>query len=150
MGSARQLSIRAQADPARKGPSSFFTKTSEKPKSGLQWHVTGEKKTLLKATYRHSEVQAAVHGLTQSGSGLKLAAFDLDGTLIKCKSRNKFPTDETDWMFWDPTVPGKLRELSQSGHLVVIFSNQVIDILHSCWRSSTGEQHTDHARLGSN
>jgi bifunctional polynucleotide phosphatase/kinase len=36
----------------------------------------------------------------------------MDDTLIKVKSGAKFPKDSTDWLFWDESVPKKLKEYS--------------------------------------
>ena len=38
-----------------------------------------------------------------------VAAFDLDGTIIKTKSGQDFPVDEDDWMFKSVEVEKKLR-----------------------------------------
>jgi len=39
----------------------------------------------------------------------KIAAFDLDGTLIKTKSGYKIPKNGDDWMWWHDKVPKKLK-----------------------------------------
>jgi bifunctional polynucleotide phosphatase/kinase len=52
-----------------------------------------------------------------------IAAFDLDYTLIKPKSGNKFPKDYTDWVLLD-LVKKKLTELYESNYRIVIFTNQ--------------------------
>jgi len=61
----------------------------------------------------------------------KIAAFDMDWTLIKPKSTKKFPQNRKDWvwMFGDNlfkknVVPNKLKKLHQNGYQIVIFSNQ--------------------------
>ena len=41
----------------------------------------------------------------------KIAAFDLDNTLIKTKSGNKFPQSYKDWQVWDDSVIPKLHKL---------------------------------------
>ena len=53
----------------------------------------------------------------------KLACFDLDYTLIKPKSKNKFPKDENDYIFL-PNVIDKLKKLYDNKYNIVIFSNQ--------------------------
>ena len=40
----------------------------------------------------------------------KIAAFDLDYTLIKPKSGKKFPIDKNDWEWMYSNVPNKLKE----------------------------------------
>lgn len=56
---------------------------------------------------------------------IKLAAFDLDGTLIRTKSGSTFPRDENDWRFTYPDIQEKLHQLHEkSGYRIVIFTNQ--------------------------
>ncbi|KAL1849115.1 DNA kinase/phosphatase Pnk1 [Diaporthe australafricana] len=54
----------------------------------------------------------------------KVAAFDLDSTLITSASGKKFGNDPLDWKWWDSTVPAKLRSIYRDGYRVVILSNQ--------------------------
>ncbi|KAI8073525.1 polynucleotide kinase 3 phosphatase-domain-containing protein [Gilbertella persicaria] len=54
----------------------------------------------------------------------KIAAFDLDGTLIATKKGNVFAKDQYDWRWWDPTVKKRLEQLHQEGYNIVVFSNQ--------------------------
>ena len=53
----------------------------------------------------------------------KVAAFDMDWTLIKSKSGRTFQCDEHDWQWWHERVPSKLRRLVTDGFRVVIFTN---------------------------
>jgi len=53
-----------------------------------------------------------------------VAAYDMDGTLIKPKSGLVFPKDCNDWQLLYPDVPGKLKQLYMSGYKIVIFTNQ--------------------------
>ncbi|KAI3395319.1 hypothetical protein diail_1431 [Diaporthe ilicicola] len=57
-------------------------------------------------------------------SRTKVAAFDLDSTLITSASGKKFANDPLDWKWWDSTVPAKLRSIHHDGYRVVILSNQ--------------------------
>lgn len=57
-------------------------------------------------------------------SSEKIAAYDLDGTLIKTKSGNVFPKTIDDWQIAFPEVPGKLKSLHKSGFKIVLFTNQ--------------------------
>eukprot|EP01041_Mallomonas_annulata_P009924 gene9924-20637_t len=50
--------------------------------------------------------------------------FDLDGTLITTKSGKKFAVDKNDWKLLCPAIPDVLKELYDSGHYLVIISNQ--------------------------
>ena len=55
----------------------------------------------------------------------KIAAFDLDSTLIKTSSGKKHAGHASDWKWWDSQVPSRLRELREKeGYHVVILSNQ--------------------------
>ena len=54
----------------------------------------------------------------------KVAAFDMDSTLIVPKSGNKFPSGRSDWEWWDNKVPEKLKKLREEGFKIVIFTNQ--------------------------
>lgn len=60
----------------------------------------------------------------------KIAAFDLDSTLITTSSGKVHATSGTDWKWWDSVVPGRLRELHDEGYRVAIFSNQAGLTLH--------------------
>ncbi|KAG8835354.1 hypothetical protein FRC17_003837 [Serendipita sp. 399] len=55
----------------------------------------------------------------------RVALFDLDGTLIQTKSRNRNPQDVDDWEWTDPVVPTKLKELHAEGYTIAITSNQL-------------------------
>jgi bifunctional polynucleotide phosphatase/kinase len=60
----------------------------------------------------------------QSPSPL-IAAFDLDGTLIKTRSGAlPFLSPPDDWIHWNSCVPHKIQAVSLSGYRVVIFTNQ--------------------------
>ena len=52
----------------------------------------------------------------------KIAAFDLDHTLIKPKSGRKFPKDYDDWVLLDG-VKKKLTDLYEDDFKIVVFTN---------------------------
>ena len=54
----------------------------------------------------------------------KIAAFDIDSTIIKPKSGRTFSTGRSDWVFFDNSVPKKLKDLHVSGTKIVFFTNQ--------------------------
>jgi len=54
----------------------------------------------------------------------KIAAFDMDSTLVEPKSGAKFPNGRSDWKWWHDTVPEKLKKLNEEGFKVIIFTNQ--------------------------
>ncbi|CAH6721073.1 hypothetical protein CLIB1444_05S02982 [[Candida] jaroonii] len=53
----------------------------------------------------------------------KIAAFDLDDTLITTKSKAKFPRNEKDWKFKYDVIP-VFEKLVKDEYLIVIFTNQ--------------------------
>ncbi|RLV95893.1 hypothetical protein JA1_000538 [Spathaspora sp. JA1] len=57
---------------------------------------------------------------------VKIAAFDLDGTLIETKSGFKFSRGPTDWKWWGKhsKVVDKLQQLIDEGYILVVFTNQ--------------------------
>ncbi|CCG84736.1 protein of unknown function [Taphrina deformans PYCC 5710] len=113
----------SDASPPNKKARVSKTLPAEKPKSDLSWQIVQE--TLLTARYKSADIYSKLSpDLIDGESKIKLAAFDLDGTLIRTKSGTRFPRDETDWTFFDRSVSSKLRDLSNAGHLIVIFSNQ--------------------------
>lgn len=57
-------------------------------------------------------------------SSKKIAAFDMDGTLIKTKSGKVHPVDTRDWQIAFPPVSKKLKEYFEKGYKIVIISNQ--------------------------
>lgn len=54
----------------------------------------------------------------------KIAAYDIDGTIIKTKSGRVFAKDMDDWQLAFPEVPGKLKELHRNGFKIVFLTNQ--------------------------
>ena len=48
----------------------------------------------------------------------------MDSTLIETKSGAKFAKNATDWIYWNECVPKKLKEYSENGYKIVIFTNQ--------------------------
>jgi hypothetical protein len=52
----------------------------------------------------------------------KIAAFDLDHTIIKPESGKTFPISVDDWIF--AYKMDKLRDYSKKGYKIVIFTNQ--------------------------
>ena len=54
----------------------------------------------------------------------RIAAFDIDGTIIRTKSGRTFSTGRSDWEFFDECVPKKLKELHDAGTKIVFVTNQ--------------------------
>ena len=55
----------------------------------------------------------------------KIAAFDMDDTLIQTKSGKEFAENDTDWKLYDDSVSNKLTQLHTDGYKLVIVSNQM-------------------------
>ena len=102
---------------------------------GLQWYEHGEplSKGVIPLVY--------LSGDKLPGCS-KMAAFDMDSTLINVKSGAKFAQsmffsdyffywtihscdiDAADWVWWHTIVPKKLAELHNDGFRLIIFTNQ--------------------------
>lgn len=118
---------KTQASVSKTVVTSFFTPTSQKPKpppSQVSWdeRAPGEGKptSLLVATFQGG----AGANATRPAHGVKVAAFDLDSTLITTASGKKHADGAGDWAWWDRRVPERLRALHKEGFQVIIFSNQ--------------------------
>lgn len=64
------------------------------------------------------------YALFRQQTSIKVAAFDLDSTLITTRSRAKFPKSPTDWRLLNSRVAPNLAELNSQGYTFVIFTNQ--------------------------
>ncbi|KAF9239632.1 HAD-like domain-containing protein [Melanogaster broomeanus] len=98
----------------------FFSKPSASTStttSGFQWlkPSLGPKRTCL-------------HGINLSPPATaKVAAFDLDGTVIKSRHKNRGKGAEAlTWEWWRNAVPGKLQDLHQDGYSILLISNQAL------------------------
>ncbi|TFK42832.1 polynucleotide kinase 3 phosphatase-domain-containing protein [Crucibulum laeve] len=66
---------------------------------------------------------SCLHGVNLSPKASKaVAAFDLDGTVIKSDFVKKISVPQWEW--WRSGVPAKLQEVHESGYSIVIISNQ--------------------------
>lgn len=54
----------------------------------------------------------------------RIAAFDIDGTIITTQSGKVFPKDIHDWKILYSEVPGRLKKLSKDGFKIVFITNQ--------------------------
>ncbi|KAF9050802.1 PNK3P-domain-containing protein [Hymenopellis radicata] len=95
----------------------FFSKEKAvASNSAFMWHKSLGRKA------------SCLFGLNLSPSARpKVAAFDLDGTLIKSsfgKGKGKTKADSIEW--WRPSVPQKLQSLHDEGYSIVIISNQAL------------------------
>ena len=61
---------------------------------------------------------------TPTSHGVKIASFDIDGTIITTKSGNTFAKNIDDWKFLYDSIPSMLASYHQQGYKIVFFSNQ--------------------------
>jgi bifunctional polynucleotide phosphatase/kinase len=86
----------------------FFSKKSDKPSEPIQFKWIkpnqGPNHTLL-------------HGINLNPKGsAKVAAFDLDGTIIAGIFWSK--AAEGEWRWWNLTVPSRLKALHDDGYVI--------------------------------
>ncbi|PGH07832.1 polynucleotide kinase 3'-phosphatase [Blastomyces parvus] len=103
---------------ATSAAANFFTPLSQKKPEQVTWRIVNN--SCIIGKYHQEQAREAV----KSGVKRRVAAFDLDSTLIATKSGRRFATSQYDWKWWSPAVPGKLKELNDQGYLVVVISNQ--------------------------
>ncbi|PNF40657.1 hypothetical protein B7P43_G05911 [Cryptotermes secundus] len=83
----------------------------DEPSSESKWETIDNGKLLI---------YTAKHVVAQP----KIAAYDLDGTIITTQSGNVFPKDCNDWKISFSEVPGKLKKLHNDGYKIVFMTNQ--------------------------
>lgn len=73
-----------------------------------------------------SNTQPSTLPLTKSSDSIaiRVAAFDIDGTLIHTKTNSPFPKSGSDWRWKYECIPDHLTQLSNNGYQVCFFSNQ--------------------------
>ncbi|CAM1500454.1 Fc.00g096160.m01.CDS01 [Cosmosporella sp. VM-42] len=117
-----------QSGTTKNAVANFFTPASQKPKDRTTWSERSPNDdtpaTLLVGRYEPE-------GKVDRTIRRKIAAFDLDSTLITTSSGKKHGNSATDWKWWHNQVPNRLRELyNDEGYRVVILSNQAGLTLH--------------------
>ncbi|GFF35468.1 bifunctional polynucleotide phosphatase/kinase [Aspergillus udagawae] len=111
------LKRKVESTVTKRTVASFFTPTSQKKPEKITWRVVNNSLVIGKHTTGPGEQPAR-------REKAKVAAFDLDSTLVVTASGNTFPRDSADWKWFSPNVPTRLRELNANGYHVVIMSNQ--------------------------
>lgn len=96
--------------------SSFFKPASQKPAEKISWRIVND--SLIIGRNEPDTIPPQARKFP-----VKIAAFDLDDTLITAVGA-KFGRGAEAWKWWDPCVPGRLRDLYNQGYLVSIFTNQ--------------------------
>ncbi|KAI4864265.1 PNK3P-domain-containing protein [Hypoxylon rubiginosum] len=125
------LKRKTQSNISKGAVANFFTPTSQKPKERTTWSERAPDgdtpPTLLVGRYEPENI-----GEADRRKRRKIAAFDLDSTLITTASGKKFGDAPGDWKWWDPSVPSQLRKLyAKEDYRIVILSNQGGLTLHA-------------------
>ncbi|KAF9052748.1 polynucleotide kinase 3 phosphatase-domain-containing protein [Panaeolus papilionaceus] len=104
----------------------FFTQASAKAKAAAELEAAADSSfTWLPPLGSNRSCLHGVH-LTPKAS-TRVAAFDLDGTLIKSELRNSKGSDgKPVWEWWHSCVLNKLKEVHADGYAIVLISNQGI------------------------
>lgn len=101
-----------------KAVASFFKPLSQKEPDKLTWRTIDNSLVVG----RYGEV---IESAKSAQRPAKIAAFDLDDTLIKAKrGENKFARNASSHMWWDQIVPSRLKQLHDDGYLIVVLTNQ--------------------------
>ncbi|KAF9190919.1 hypothetical protein BGZ51_008068 [Haplosporangium sp. Z 767] len=98
--------------PAKKQMFSIFEKKSDKPSAPAEIVWTANGTSFL------------VGEAFKPKTGSKVAAFDLDQTLISVNGKHKWPKNADDWVWWAPKVPARLKEIADEGYTIVVITNQ--------------------------
>lgn len=116
-----------------KAAANFFKPASEKTKEpeAVKFQIIGD--TLIKA--QHGDPEAVVAAYPKP---VKIAAFDLDDTIITTASGNRFAKNESDWKWWHSSVPSRLKKLHGEGFAIVFISNQAAISLRSDPKNPNG------------
>ncbi|RMZ84393.1 hypothetical protein DV738_g636, partial [Chaetothyriales sp. CBS 135597] len=124
-----------QSTTSSKAVANFFKPASQKDPDKLSWRVVGN--SLIIGRYGPSG--PLPQGRT---TPVKIAAFDLDDTIVS-PTGSKWARGAESWMWWDPSVPSRLRSLHDQGYLVTIFSNQGnISLRDGAKKGPKGQQDT--------
>lgn len=70
------------------------------------------------------ENNGLIYSISSNNTFSKIAAFDLDSTIIKTKSGKIFPIDKNDWEFLNNYVKEVLYNLFNNCYKIIIFTNK--------------------------
>jgi len=102
-------------------------------RASIESYFLGGKKKLQKIdkkTTEESEDKSCIfYGhqgelFDNTNSAIKVAAFDLDSTIITTISGNTFPKDKFDWKLFSPNVKSKLKQLVCEDFKIIFVTNQ--------------------------
>jgi len=79
----------------------------------------------IETTMSWEEEGSIIKGRTKElNHSSKIAAFDMDSTLIITKSGKRFAKDYKDWQWWHRIVPSIMISLHKEGFKIIIITNQ--------------------------
>ncbi|KAK1992035.1 polynucleotide kinase 3 phosphatase [Colletotrichum falcatum] len=133
---------KVQSGTTKSAVANFFKPQSQKPKDRTIWTERAPNDdtpaTLLVGRYEPEDTPA------ESEKRRKVAAFDLDSTLITTASGKKHADAAADWKWWHATVPGKLKDMyNHQGYRIVVLSNQAGLVLHADPKAKTPKSTKD-------
>ncbi|PXF48982.1 Bifunctional polynucleotide phosphatase/kinase [Gracilariopsis chorda] len=102
-------------------PEGSDSKRARRNEPLLQGTWADSEKSLMKYEPNSWKEQNSV---LRKDNPVKIAAFDLDSTLITTKSRAKFPKSPNDWRLLNSQIQPMISALADDGYLIVIFTNQ--------------------------
>ncbi|EXJ71332.1 uncharacterized protein A1O5_05138 [Cladophialophora psammophila CBS 110553] len=100
-----------------KAVASFFKPASQKEPEKLVWRTVDQTLIIGRYNVPHKPPQPRA-------PPVKIAAFDLDDTLVAPNTGSKWARSAVSWKWWNPSVPDRLKSLHNDGYLLVILSNQ--------------------------
>mmetsp|Transcript_20548 Transcript_20548/g.57281 ORF Transcript_20548/g.57281 Transcript_20548/m.57281 type:complete len:356 (-) Transcript_20548:459-1526(-) len=104
---------------AKKAPATKKPKKEDKPKPAKITETT-----VLDDGWTAQPPSLLYRDFDSRKDASKIAAFDFDGTMVTTKSGAEFPRDGNDWRFINKDVPQKMKQYSDEGYRIAIFSNQ--------------------------
>ncbi len=72
----------------------------------------------------YPDYEKNISGKSKKKMGVKLAGFDMDGTLINSSKGNAFALTANDWIFAYENIPEKMKEYKDAGYCLTIISNR--------------------------
>lgn len=111
----------AKVEKVSSTPRSLNSKTISRTDFALFWKVI---RSHLIVNLPPADVFKEYYERTNGSKKVKIAAFDMDSTLIDTKSGVKFGRGPHDWRWWNQQVTKKLKHYVDEKYIVAIFTNQ--------------------------
>ncbi|KAK3808320.1 MAG: polynucleotide kinase 3 phosphatase-domain-containing protein [Benniella sp.] len=97
---------------------------SKKPVYSIFEKKTSEPSAPAEVRWKTNGTSFIVGEAFKPQPGAKVAAYDLDKTLIKVNGNHKWPKNADDWVWWTPSVPKHLQKVADEGYTIVVITNQ--------------------------